>query len=56
MAGLVSGIRVFTSLEEALALGYEVYDKTANGYLVRILLGERWALALVDLRRNRPQA
>ncbi len=46
MAGLV----VFKSLAQALNAGYQVYDRTADGYLVRVLTARGWAMALVDCR------
>ena len=41
---------VFHSLTDALSAGYQVYDRTATGYLVRIKTERGWALALVELR------
>ena len=46
----MAGVVVFSSLAEALALGYEAYDKTSNGWLVRFRIGNRYALAIVDTR------
>jgi hypothetical protein len=43
MAGLV----VFRSVEEALRAGFEVYDRTSDGYLVRTKTARGWALAIV---------
>ena len=43
---------VFHSVIEALNAGYEVYDRTATGYLVRIRTSAGWALALVELLSN----
>lgn len=40
---------VFHSLVEAINAGYEVYDRTPTGYLVRIRTSAGWALALVEL-------
>jgi len=47
MAGMV----VFGSVAEALRAGYQVYDRTHDGYLVRIRTAAGWALALVDFHR-----
>lgn len=47
MAGMV----IFKSLGDALAQGYEVYDRTPDGYLVRTHTDRGWALALVVGRR-----
>jgi hypothetical protein len=44
------GIRVFRTLAEAIAQGYEAYDKTKYGWLVRMRLGTGYALAIVDTR------
>lgn len=46
----MSGIMVFKSLEEALRAGFQVYDRTSEGYLVRTRMGNSWAMALVSLR------
>lgn len=44
-------MQAFRSLSEALRQGFEVYDKTANGYIVRKRMNSQWALALVELIR-----
>jgi hypothetical protein len=46
----VSGIQVFRSLAEALRCGFQVYDKTAEGYLVRCRTANGWAMALVVVK------
>ena len=46
----MAGIVVFPSLAAALRAGFEVYDRTAEGYLVRTRTSNGWALALVRLR------
>ena len=38
---------IFRSLAEAIRQGYEIYDRTAEGYPVRTRIGNAWALALV---------
>jgi hypothetical protein len=43
----MAGIIVFTSVNEALRAGFEVYDRTSDGYLVRIRTARGWALAVV---------
>lgn len=43
----MSGLMVFRSLEEALRAGYQVYDRTTEGYLVRTRTSAGWAIALV---------
>jgi hypothetical protein len=45
----MQGIRVFASLEDARREGYFLFDKTADGYLVRRDLGGRFALAVVKI-------
>ena len=46
----MTGLMVFTSVSEALRAGYQVYDRTADGYLVRIRTAAGWAMALVNCR------
>ena len=43
----MNGIQVFHSINEALRAGFQVYDKTREGYLVRIQQKGQWAFALV---------
>jgi hypothetical protein len=45
----MTGLVVFRSLAEALRAGFEVYDRTPNGYVVRTRTEMGWALALVEL-------
>jgi len=49
MAGLI----VFKSLEEAERNGYQPFDRTSNGYLVRTRTDAGWAMAIVDLTKRR---
>ncbi|GAC1387942.1 MAG: hypothetical protein NVSMB31_01090 [Vulcanimicrobiaceae bacterium] len=44
------GVVVFKSLAAALHAGYQVYDRTADGYLVRVMTSRGWAMALVNCR------
>jgi hypothetical protein len=46
----VAGITVFKSLADALRAGYQVYDRTSDGYLVRTRTSAGWAIALVSYR------
>ncbi|MGH7736601.1 MAG: hypothetical protein ACREMP_01835 [Candidatus Tyrphobacter sp.] len=46
----MAGIMVFKSLAEALRAGYQVYDRTSDGYLVRTRTNAGWAIALVSYR------
>jgi hypothetical protein len=45
----MTGLIVFRSLAEALRAGFEVYDRTPSGYVVRTRTEAGWALALVEL-------
>ncbi|MBV9272180.1 MAG: hypothetical protein JO165_13885 [Candidatus Eremiobacteraeota bacterium] len=40
----------FATLTAALRAGYQVYDRTAIGYLVRTRTAHGWAIAAVRLR------
>lgn len=42
-------LQVFRSLPDAMRAGYQVYDRTECGYLVRTRTPEGWALAIVDV-------
>jgi hypothetical protein len=44
----MAGIVVYTSLRAAVKDGYEIYDRTADGYLIRIRTPHGWALALAQ--------
>jgi hypothetical protein len=46
----MNGLLVFKSITEALRAGYQVYDRTADGYLVRIQTSRGWAMALVNCK------
>ena len=46
----MTGIKVFTTLEEALAAGFVVFDRIPEGYLVRKDQGHTFALAIVKLK------
>jgi hypothetical protein len=45
----MAGILVFSSVGEALRAGFEVYDRTNTGYLVRCRTARGWALGIVEL-------
>jgi hypothetical protein len=49
----MNGLMVFSTLTAAIAAGFSVYDRNANGYLVRLRTSRGYALAVVDLRSNR---
>jgi hypothetical protein len=46
----MQGVMTFNSLSSALRAGYQVYDRTENGYLVRIKTQAGWALARVHCK------
>lgn len=43
------GLLVFRTLGEALRAGFQVYDKTERGYLVRAKIDGAWQLAVVEV-------
>jgi len=45
----MAGIIVFRSVSEALRAGFQVYDRTSYGYLVRTRTSCGWALAVVHV-------
>ncbi|HEV3156445.1 MAG TPA: hypothetical protein VGZ00_03800 [Candidatus Baltobacteraceae bacterium] len=49
---MTTGLMVFSTLADALRAGFEVYDRTSDGYLVRTKTTKGWALALVRLIRK----
>ncbi len=46
----MSGLTVFTSLADAIRAGFQVYDRTAEGYLVRTKTDRGWAMAVVTCK------
>jgi hypothetical protein len=48
----MTGIKVFTSLEEAQKAGFVVFDRIAEGYLVRKDNGNNFALAIVKVKSS----
>jgi hypothetical protein len=46
----MQGLVVFKSLADALRAGYQIYDRTETGYLVRTKTAAGWAIALVTCR------
>ena len=48
----MQGLRVFHSISEALRAGFEIADRTANGYLARTRTPRGWALALVEVQHS----
>jgi hypothetical protein len=45
----MTGIIRFHSLAEAIRQGYQIYDRTPTGYLLRIMTPRGWAMALCEL-------
>ena len=46
----MTGLLVFKSLADALRAGFQIYDRTQDGYLVRTKTHTGWAMALVTCR------
>lgn len=46
----MSGLMVFDSLADALRAGFQIYDRTHDGYLVRTRTANGWAMALVNCK------
>jgi hypothetical protein len=44
----MQGIMTFNSISSALQAGYQVYDRTEKGYVMRIKTQAGWGLALVE--------
>lgn len=44
----MAGLLVFKSLADAVRAGFHVYDKTAQGYIVRTRTQAGWELAVVE--------
>jgi regulation of enolase protein 1 (concanavalin A-like superfamily) len=47
----MAGLMVFQSLADALRAGFQIYDRTQEGYLVRTRTSSGWAMALVTCKR-----
>ena len=47
----MQGLTVFPTLSAAINAGYQLYDRTPHGYLMRIRTRAGWALALVELTK-----
>ncbi len=46
----MAGLLVFKSLADALRAGFQIYDRTQDGYLVRTRTSSGWAMAIVTCR------
>lgn len=44
----MSGLLVFRSMAEAQRAGFELYDRTPTGALVRAKTADGWGLAIVE--------
>jgi len=47
----MAGLMVFESLADALRAGFQIYDRTTDGYLVRTRTATGWAMALVSCKK-----
>jgi hypothetical protein len=45
---MARGMLVFRSVGEALKAGFQIYDRTANGYIARARIDGYWQIALVE--------
>ena len=50
----MAGLMVFSSLADALRAGFQIYDHTQDGYLVRTRTAQGWAMALVYCKHRQP--
>ncbi len=50
----MKGIRVFSSVEEAQAAGFTIFERIPEGYLVRKDSGANFALAVVKIKKDNP--
>jgi hypothetical protein len=48
-------VTVFPTLADAIRAGYELFDRTPDGYLVRLRTENGYALAIVELRDETPR-
>ncbi len=46
----MAGLMVFDSVADALRAGFQIYDRTQDGYLVRTRTARGWAMALVSFK------
>ena len=46
----MAGLMVFKSLADALRAGFQIYDRTQEGYLVRTRTANGWAMAVVTCK------
>ncbi len=47
----MQGVLVLKTISDAIAQGFEIFDRTRDGYyVVRKMTSRGWALAIVDCR------
>jgi hypothetical protein len=46
----MAGIMVFTSVAAAIRAGFQIIDRTSDGYLARTRTSNGWAMALVTAK------
>ena len=50
----MTGIRVFSSVEDAQAAGFTIFERIPEGYLVRKDSGANFMLAVVKIKKEEP--
>jgi hypothetical protein len=50
----MNGVRVFSSVEQAQAAGFTIFERIPEGYLVRKFSGVHFALAVVKIKKEEP--
>jgi hypothetical protein len=45
---MARGMLVFRSIGEALKAGFQIYDRTPNGYIARAKIDGYWQMALIE--------
>lgn len=45
---MARGMLVFRSVGEALKAGFQIYDRTPNGYIARARIDGYWQMALIE--------
>jgi hypothetical protein len=48
----MQGLTIFPTLSAAINAGYQIYDRTPHGYLMRTQTSAGWALAIVESTRG----
>jgi hypothetical protein len=47
---MAHGMLVFHTIGEALKAGFQIYDRTPNGYIARARVDGSWQMALIELK------